>query len=292
MRWQGRRRSANVEDRRGRMPLGRKSGLGCIGLVIVVVIALLAGADPDQLLSLLGGLQQSVPESAEWQTTAPGPDDQLGEFASVVLADTEETWHRLFGEMGDSYREPVMVLFSDAVSSACGFTSAAVGPFYCPLDHKLYLDLTFFRELAQRFGAPGDFAQAYVIAHEVGHHVQNLLGISDRVRQMQQRARSQQEVNELSIRLELQADCLAGVWGHTANRDRRLLEPGDLEEGLAAAAAIGDDMIQRRSRGYVAPESWTHGSSDMRVYWFRRGLETGDPARCDTFGTEDVTRRR
>jgi predicted metalloprotease len=193
------------------------------------------------------------------------------------MAATEDVWNPL---LDGQYREPTLVLFDGRVASACGLTSAAVGPFYCPGDQKVYIDLSFFRELSQRFGAPGDFAQAYVLAHEVGHHVQNLLGISDQVTALQRRAGSQEEANELSVRLELQADCFAGVWGY---HDRQYLEPGDVEEGLRAAAAIGDDRIQQQSQGYVAPESWTHGSSEMRVRWLRRGLESGDPEACDTF---------
>jgi len=284
MRWSGRRESTNVEDRRGGLPMGRGFGIGCGGFLAVVVLAWLTGADPQQLLSLLGGLQQSVPPPEEQTAPAGAPQDELGKFAAVVLADTEETWTRIFRETGGRYEEPTMVLFSRTVSSACGYASSAVGPFYCPGDHKLYLDLAFFEELDRRFGAPGDFAQAYVIAHEVGHHVQNLLGISKRVRALQERARSEEEANALSVRLELQADCFAGVWGHTANRDRRLLEPGDVEEGLAAAA-IGDDTLQQRARGHVTPETWTHGSSEMRSEWFRRGLQAGDPVACDTFNS-------
>ena len=285
MRWSGRRESTNVEDQRGRFPMRGGAGIGCGGFLVVLLLAWLFGADPQQLLSLLGGLQQSAPPAEEQSAPAGQPQDELGKFAAVVLADTEDTWNRIFSETGGRYEEPKLVLFSQAVASACGYASSASGPFYCPGDHKLYLDLAFFNELDRRFGAPGDFAQAYVIAHEVGHHVQNLLGISDRVRALQERARSEEEVNALSVRLELQADCFAGVWGHTANRDRRLLEPGDVEEGLAAAAAIGDDTLQRRAQGYVTPETWTHGSSQMRAQWLRRGLQTGDPQACDTFGS-------
>jgi predicted metalloprotease len=198
----------------------------------------------------------------------------------VVLKDTENVWQQVFERTGSRYQEPTLVLFDGRVASACGMTSAAVGPFYCPADRKVYLDTSFFRELEQRFGAPGDFAQAYVVAHEVGHHVQNLLGLSDQVTALQQRARSQAQANDLSVRLELQADCFAGIYG---NFSRQYLEPGDVEEGLRAAAAIGDDTIQKQSQGYVAPESWTHGSSEMRLRWFRQGLQSGDPASCDTF---------
>jgi len=284
MRWSGRRESTNVEDQRGRFSMRGGAGIGCGGFLVVLILAWLFGADPQQLLSLLGGLQQSAPTAGDRAAPARQPQDELGKFAAVVLADTEDTWNRIFSETGGRYEEPKLVLFSRAVASACGYASSASGPFYCPGDHKLYLDLAFFDELDRRFGAPGDFAQAYVIAHEVGHHVQNLLGISDRVRALQERARSEEEVNALSVRLELQADCFAGVWGYTANRDRRLLDPGDVEEGLAAAAAIGDDTLQRRSQGDVTPETWTHGSSEMRAQWFRRGLQTGDPQACDTFG--------
>jgi predicted metalloprotease len=262
---------------------GRPVGIGCGGLLVVIVLTMLLGGDPRQILQILGGVEtasvdQPMPGGVD-QPAGP-PTDELGQFAAVVLADTEDTWNQL---LEGRYQEPTLVLFSGAVQSACGFGSAAVGPFYCPPDGQVYLDLSFFRDLEQRFGAPGDFAQAYVIAHEVGHHVQNVLGISDEVRAAQQAARSQEEVNALSVRLELQADCLAGVWGHHAQR-RELLEPGDLEEGMAAAAAIGDDRIQSRTQGHVMPESFTHGSSEQRVEWFGRGLSTGDPDACATFG--------
>ena len=261
----------------------RPAGLGCGGLILVGLLALLFGEDPIRLLQLVSSVEQSqVAEHRGPQAPTGAPGDELGQFASIVLADTEETWHALLASMGESYREPRLVLFSDSVRSACGLNSAAVGPFYCPADGKVYLDLSFFRELERRFGAPGDFAQAYVIAHEVGHHVQSLLGISDEVHRMRSRL-SEAEGNAWAVRLELQADCLAGVWGHHAHRQRALLEPGDLEEGLAAAAAIGDDRIQRQTQGYVVPESWTHGSSEQRVQWFARGFESGDPEDCDTF---------
>jgi predicted metalloprotease len=216
------------------------------------------------------------------------PGDQLGEFSSAVLGSTEDVWTTVFAEGGRTYEKPRLVLFSDAVESACGFNSAAVGPFYCPLDGRVYIDLSFFSQLDRNFGAPGDFAQAYVIAHEIGHHVQNLLGISDKVRAAQQRGAGQEEVNELSVRLELQADCLAGVWANRAERRSKLLEPGDLEEGLAAATAIGDDQLQRRAQGYTVPESWTHGSSEMRTRWLRRGLQSGNVDDCNTFATNNL----
>jgi predicted metalloprotease len=214
-------------------------------------------------------------------------DDQLRDFVSVVLADTEDTWRELFRRMGRRYEEPRLVLFSGAVQSACGFAEAAVGPFYCPGDHKLYIDLSFYRDLRDKIGAPGDFAQAYVIAHEVGHHVQNLLGIAERIQQAQSR-RSKTDGNALQVRMELQADCLAGVWAANAQRARQILEAGDIEEGLNAAAAIGDDRLQRQSMGRVVPESFTHGSSAQRVRWFKRGIDSGNPGQCDTFAASKL----
>jgi len=257
--------------------------LGCGGLLIVIVIALVAGVDPREILGLLGGSGQVSTEPGLPPATGT-PTDQLGQFASVVLADTETRWGEIFAASGARYEPPTLVLFEQAVESACGFSTSATGPFYCPLDHKVYLDLSFFDELDRRFGASGDFASAYVIAHEVGHHVQNLQGLSDQVRRAQERAGSQEEANALSVRLELQADCLAGVWGHHANRERDFIEPGDFEEGLRAASAIGDDRLQRGSRGTVQPESFTHGSAEQRASWLKRGLQSGDASACDTFG--------
>jgi predicted metalloprotease len=229
---------------------------------------------------MLSGVQSMTEAPAPPMTGPTGaPNDQLGKFASIVLADTETTWRDL---LGSRYEDPRMVLFTGAVQSACGTTSSAVGPFYCPGDHKVYLDLSFFDEMSQRLGAPGDFAQAYVIAHEVGHHVQNLMGISQKVTRLQHQA-SEREGNTLSVRMELQADCFAGVWGHHAKRERNLIEPGDFEEGLRAASAIGDDRLQKQSRGYVQPETWTHGSSEQRMTWLKRGMESGDPSVCNTF---------
>ena len=291
MRWKGRKQSSNVEDRRGMKPAAKGgAALGGGAILILVIYTLLTGEDPGQLAEVLNQTQVSVQPGPSGGTQgAPGgpPSDELGQFAAVVLADTEETWPGLFANLGARYVPPKLVLFNDAVSSACGFNSAAVGPFYCPGDSKVYIDLGFFSELERRFGAPGDFAQAYVLAHEVGHHVQNQLGISAEVRRRQSRM-SRSDANAMSVRVELQADCLAGVWAHLAHRDRQLLEPGDVEEGLAAAAAIGDDNIQRQSRGYVSPESWTHGSSEQRVRWFRRGLQSGDPDVCDTFSATSL----
>jgi hypothetical protein len=257
---------------------GRAGGLGIGGLVVLLALGYLLTGDPTGLLGdpdALGGL----PSSSDMPTDVP-PSDEAGTFVSMVLADTEQTWDQLFREANGRYEHPTLVLFSDAVDSACGMTSAAVGPFYCPGDRKVYIDLSFFRELDQRFGAPGDFAQAYVIAHEVGHHVQNLLGVFE---QSARRRATGAEANVVSIQQELQADCLAGVWGHYAARRGRL-ETGDLEEGLTAAAAIGDDRIQQRTRGQVTPESWTHGSSADRVRWFRQGLQSGQIAACNTVG--------
>jgi len=282
MRWGGQRESSNVEDRRGMGPVGIGSGLGVGGLVLVLVVSFLTGTNPLVLLNMVENAQEGSSPVADSPGQTGPPADELGKFAAVVLADTEDTWKALLPKLGRDYEEPRLVLFSGAVRSACGMGSSAVGPFYCPPDHKVYLDLSFFNELSRRLGAPGDFAQAYVIAHEVGHHVQNLLGIAERVTQLQRQA-SSREANALSVRVELQADCLAGVWGYHASRDRNIIEPGDFEEGLRAASAIGDDRLQHMSQGSVQPESWTHGSSQQRTTWLRRGLETGDPSACDTF---------
>jgi predicted metalloprotease len=247
------------------------------------LVALYFGQDPSVVLQNVQPSQQA--EQVPYEESAD--EAQLREFISVVLADTEETWGAIFGMNGSTYQEPTLVLFSGAVESACGFAQAAVGPFYCPADRKVYIDLSFYRDLQSRFGAPGDFAQAYVIAHEVGHHVQTLLGISER-NMAARRGASESEANALSVRQELQADCFAGVWAHNANRDRQLLEPGDIEEGLNAASAIGDDRLQQQSRGYVAPESFTHGSSEQRMRWFKRGYDSGDVNICDTFAERQL----
>jgi predicted metalloprotease len=279
MRWRTGRRSSNIEDRRGQR---RRAGAfkGGIGTVVIALgLAYFLGIDPQVLLQMQqGGATMTTDE--DWQPSAE--EQQLADFVSVVLADTEDTWNTIFGRSGMDYEEPVLVMFSGSVQSACGMASAAVGPFYCPADNKVYLDLSFFHDLKQRHGAPGDFAQAYVIAHEVGHHVQNLLGISDKVRQAQ-RGAGKDEANALSVRLELQADCFAGLWGNYADRSRQVLEQGDIEEALGAASAIGDDRLQRESMGYTVPESFTHGTSEQRVRWFRKGIETGDIGNCDTF---------
>ena len=276
MRWMGGRRSDNIEDRRGMgVPLAAGGG---IGTIVLVVLALFFGFDPSVILQ--GDAPTPPVTRAPAPSASPG-GDQVRDFVATVLADTEDTWGTLFREMGRQYREPRLVLFSSAVQSACGMAGSATGPFYCPQDQKVYLDLDFFRALRDRFRAPGDFAQAYVIAHEVGHHVQKLLGISDVV--MGERRRGGAAGNEASVRLELQADCLAGVWAYHADRARHILEAGDVEEALGAAAAIGDDRLQRRAGGRVAPETFTHGTSRERVRWFTRGIESGDLRQCDTF---------
>ena len=287
MRWRGRRRSSNVEDQRGRpsgrpaIRLGRRGGrIGGVGLIAIVAFVLLGG-DPSVLVNLIGG-----GESVREPSRAPPAGDTGAEFVSVILADTEDTWRALFSQAGGTYRDPKLRLFTDGVQSACGFTTSATGPFYCPPDERVYLDLGFFDDLA-RLGAPGDFAQAYVIGHEVAHHVQNLLGVFRSLRPMQQRA-AQPEANALQVLAELQADCYAGVWAHYADRDRGMLERGDLEEGLQAAASIGDDRLQRNAGRRVQPESFTHGSSAQRVHWFKTGFDSGQVARCDTFADAGV----
>ena len=281
MRWRGERQSENIEDRRGMSRGGIALG-GGLGSIVVLIIALLLGADPRQFLE-----PAPVDQGLETQTSrsANPEEEELKSFTRVVLASTEDVWTDIFRQSGGNYRQPTLVLFTDQVSSACGQASAAVGPFYCPGDEKLYLDFAFFRDLQSRFRAPGDFAQAYVIAHEVGHHVQRLLGTMDRV-SAAQRQRGEAEANALSVRLELQADFLAGVWAHYAQR-KGLLEIGDIEEALSAASAVGDDRLQRESQGYVVPDSFTHGSSEQRIRWFRHGLETGDIRQGDTFNTRN-----
>lgn len=276
MRWKDQERSENVEDRRG-MPAKRGIIGGGIGTVILVLVGLYFGVDPSMLMQ---AVNQSSPPSVEQQQ--PPASDEMSQFVSVVLADTEKTWHEIFSRSGKTYEEPKLVLFTGAVDSACGFAQAAMGPFYCPGDHKVYIDLSFYEDMKNRFQAPGDFAQAYVIAHEVGHHVQNLLGILGKNHETMQRV-SQSEANRLSVKMELQADCFAGVWGYHADTARNILESGDLEEALGAASAIGDDRIMKQSSGTIVPDAFTHGTSEQRVRWFRRGFESGDPGRCETF---------
>jgi hypothetical protein len=284
MRWTSGRRSENVEDRRG-FHVSRRAAGGGIGTIVLVLVALYLGVDPSVILDQT---QMSVPGAGTSTQSAPysaSPEEKrLAEFVSVVLADTEDTWHALFRSMGKTYEEPKLVLFSGAVESACGFASAAVGPFYCPADQKVYIDLSFYSDLKSRFGAPGDFAQAYVISHEVGHHVQNLLGIAEKVHSLRSRI-SETEANKLSVMMELQADCFSGVWAHHADKARKILDQGDVEEALNAASAIGDDRLQRKSRGYVTPDSFTHGSSAQRMRWFNLGLKTGSIGQCNTFQT-------
>lgn len=281
MKWRTRRTSTNVEDRRGQRARGGGMLGGGIGTIVVILLAMYFGIDPRPLLQVMEATAPATQSSGP-QLEANAEDDPLAEFVSVVLADTEAVWQQQFRQLGRSYEEPRLVLFSGATPSACGMGQAAMGPFYCPADKQVYIDLSFYRDMRERFKAPGDFAQAYVIAHEVGHHVQNLLGISGQVQQMRRQV-SQTEGNALSVRLELQADCFAGLWAHEAERQRQVLEPGDIEEGLNAASAIGDDRLQKQSQGRVSPDSFTHGSSAQRVRWFKRGFEGGDLQQCDTF---------
>lgn len=285
MRWEGRKKSQNVEDRRsqgggsgGRMALG-----GGLGTLVLIVIVILMGGDPKALLDMAGG-----PGSQTTSTAVTSPeDDRIKDFISVVLRDTEDIWTEQFAAMGKTYEKPRMVVFSNSVRSGCGFADAQVGPFYCPADKTIYIDLSFFRELDRRFGAPGDFAQAYVVAHEVGHHVQNLLGDSARLHNARGRV-SKSEYNDLSVRLELQADFLAGLWARKGHERFNFLEPGDLEEALTAANAIGDDTLQRQAQGQVVPDSFTHGTSEQRRRWFRKGFDSGDIRQGDTFNAREL----
>ena len=298
MRWKGGRRSQNVEDRRGQrspsriggggsallmklLPILLRGRLGKFGTIFIIIVfgAQFLGIN----IPFLSSNSLHSPQSKSPQVLST-QQKQLGDFVSVVLADTEDTWHQLFRQLGRRYQEPNLILFTDSVRSACGLASSAVGPFYCPADRKIYIDLRFYNDLKQRHGAPGDFAQAYVIAHEVGHHVQTLLGISQKVHEAKRRA-SKVQANQLSVRQELQADCFSGLWAYHANRARQVIEPGDIEEALQAASAIGDDTLQRKMTGYVQPESFTHGSAEQRVKWFKRGLEGGNVQNCDTFNT-------
>ncbi len=281
MRWQGRKGSSNVEDRRGG-GRGKKIGAGLgIGTIIIFFLAILLGEDPEKALQQI----QSQPiEQNTTQHTSSAEEEELAQFVSVVLKDTEDVWKKIFSEqLNRNYTEPTLVLFSGEDRSACGFASAATGPFYCPADQKLYIDLSFYQQLKTRFKAPGDFAMAYIVAHEVGHHVQHLLGITTEVASKQRRM-SKTEANKLSVRLELQADFLAGVWAHHAQKMKNILEKGDLEEAINAASAVGDDRIQMEARGYVVPDSFTHGTSKQRMDWFYKGLQTGDLRDGDTFG--------
>jgi uncharacterized protein len=282
MRWRGERESDNIEDRRGMsLPRGAKvGGLSGLGLVAVVLISLFFGVDPTTLLENIS--QQQTSSVSSPQETHPAGNDDMRKFVAVVLGETEDVWYEVFGKGNQTYQPPKLVLFSGAVQSACGMAGSAVGPFYCPGDRKVYLDLSFFKDLQTKFGVSGDFAQAYVIAHEVGHHVQTLLGIMQKASDLKSRAGTA-EKNRISVMVELQADCLAGVWAHQTEKKRRILEVGDIEEGLNAASAVGDDRIQKRSQGYVVPDAFTHGSAAQRVRWFKIGLENGTFQSCNTF---------
>jgi len=281
MRWQGRRESSNVEDKRGLSPKGIIGG--GIGGIVIILVVLLLGGDPTSLLQNIQTDQQTT--TSNYSETAE--EKELAQFVSVVLAETEDVWHQIFFDLGESYRDPKLVLFTGSVQSACGVAGASTGPFYCPSDEKLYIDLSFYDELQKRFKAPGDFAMAYVIAHEVGHHIQNLLGTMDKMNQLRSRL-SEEEYNKYSVRLELQADYYAGVWAHYTDKTKNLLEEGDLDEAINAASAVGDDRIQKQAQGYIVPESFTHGTSEQRKRWFYKGFTSGDIRQGDTFGTNDL----
>lgn len=283
MRWQLGRRSDNVEDRRGSSPGGRIAIGGGIGSIILAIAAIFLGVDPSIILQE-SPEQRNYPDSSVRRSPE---EEELVDFVSVVLGYTEDTWHEIFRERGKTYVEPELVLFSDSVESACGYAQAAIGPFYCPRDQKVYIDLSFYEQLKYNLNAPGDFAQAYVIAHEVGHHVQTLLGISQQVNNLQRQV-DQVSANELSVRQELQADCFAGVWANRTEKAEQILEQGDVEEAMNAASRIGDDHLQRQSQGYVVPDSFTHGTSAQRVRWFNQGLQTGNIDECNTFATENL----
>ncbi|HMM50348.1 MAG: zinc metallopeptidase [Burkholderiales bacterium] len=285
MRWQGERESSNVEDRRGTS--SGRAGLGLGTIVIALIAAWLFGVDPRMIMGVLEGVDTMTGSSTQQRGPAPAPTDETGRFVSVVLASTEDVWSQIFVQAGKTYDPPKLVLYSDRIGTACGLGAAASGPFYCPGDQRLYLDLGFFQLMRDRLGAPGDFAQAYVIAHEVGHHVQNLLGTMDQMQRARQRV-SAQQYNALSVRLELQADCYAGVWANHSQQARNWLEKGDIEEGMNAASAVGDDRLQRQSQGVVTPDTFTHGSSAQRMRWFRTGLESGRASQCDTFSARTL----
>ena len=286
MKWRSARRSSNVDDRRGMGPGGGGGGgmkLGLGGIAVVVVIGLLMGKNPLEMLGLVVEMQQQAPAGPSGPQTAPPVDDEASQFVASILGETEDVWGAIFQASGETYPAPTLVLFSGRVNSACGGATAAVGPFYCPGDQQVYIDLSFFQQMQQRLGGGGDFAEAYVIAHEVGHHVQTITGISDKVNQVRQRGGNVEGADGPLVRQELQADCYAGLWAHHAQKRHAWLENGDLEEALATATAIGDDTLQRQSRGTVVPDSFSHGTAQQRVQWFRAGFETGDPGRCDTF---------
>lgn len=282
MKWRNRRVSSNIEDRRNQTTRRGRGKTGGIGVIVLALAAMYFGVDPQLIMSLIGGGSSQTTTQTDPNYRPSAAEQQLAQFTGVVLADTEDTWNPLFRQMGKQYQEPKLVLFTDAVRSACGHAQAAMGPFYCPGDNKVYIDLGFYKQLKTRHNAPGDFAQAYVIAHEVGHHVQNLLGTSGKVHQAQQRM-SKEKGNQLSVMLELQADCFSGVWAYHTERAKQVLEQGDIEEALTAASAIGDDRLQKQARGYATPESFTHGTSQQRVRWFKIGFSQGTVESCNTF---------
>ncbi len=283
MKWRNRRVSRNIEDRRAQGQGGRGRKTGKLGVILITLAAMYFGVDPKIVLTLMDGMSGQHSGTTQQSTYQPSAkQQQLAQFVGVVLADTEDTWGELFRLQGGKYQEPRLVLFTDSVRSACGNASAAMGPFYCPGDNKIYIDLGFYQQLKDRHNAPGDFAQAYVIAHEVGHHVQNLLGISGKVHNAQ-RGLSRVQANQLSVRLELQADCFAGLWAHHTEKAKQVLEQGDIDEALNAASAIGDDRLQKQARGYASPESFTHGTSRQRIKWFKKGFATGTIRGCNTF---------
>jgi len=273
MRWQDLRRSGNVEDRRG-MSGGGKVAVGGIGVIIILAIGLLTGQDPSEILNNIQQQSQGT-EQAQVRTEGPRPDDKTADFITAVLGSTEDVWKQIYAENGGKYELPVLQIFENATQSDCGGASSAMGPFYCPADRKVYIDLEFCDELRDKYKAPGDFAVAYVVAHEVGHHVQQLMGISDQLQEQRGRI-SEAEYNKLSVKLELQADFFAGVWANRADKMSNILEPGDLEAALTAANAIGDDKLQKEAQGYIVPDAFTHGSSKQRMYWFKKGFDTGD----------------
>jgi uncharacterized protein len=284
MRLDNQQESSNVEDRRGRGRMGGGKSIG-IGTIALALVAMYFGVDPSVVLNIGQGLQ----ENSASETAQPIPkDDPMAIFVAKVLGSTEETWGKVFQASGEQYPAPKLVLFTGHTSTACGAGQAAMGPFYCPADQKVYIDLSFYNEMKNRFHAPGDFAQAYVIAHEVGHHIQNLMGTSEQVQRARQNARNEAESNQYSVRLELQADCYAGVWAHHADGANRILEAGDVEEAMTAAAAIGDDALQKQAQGYAVPDSFTHGTSKQRMYWFNEGLSTGSLKKCDTFSVSTL----
>lgn len=285
MRLDDERTSDNVEDRRGGGGIS-SSGLGIGGILLALAASYFFGVDPSTILGLVSNITQPSQQSV--QAHKPPANDEMAIFVSKVLADTEDTWHTVFAEAGKEYKDPKLVLFTGSTPTACGTGDTAMGPFYCSLDEKVYIDLAFYRDLKERFHAPGEFAEAYVIAHEVGHHVQKLLGTSDRVHAAQQQANSKAKANALSVRLELQADCYAGVWGNRANTMKHIIEPGEIEQALTAATAIGDDRLQKQAQGYAVPDTFTHGTSAQRVRWFTRGIESGDPKQCNTFKAREL----